>query len=103
VIHKRTGNIIYNGGKDVVVNKVSHAKTDIVDTGKDYILNFWIKKPEWYGGQVNSVSKFQKSGHRIGKKKDNVKTKHQCEITSPKIKTANRFRMLDEDEQFATF
>jgi hypothetical protein len=61
VINKRTGEIISNDGKDVVVNKESLAKTDIVDTGKDYISNFWMKKPDWYEGRMNAVSKFQQT------------------------------------------
>jgi hypothetical protein len=91
VINKKTSKIVYNGGKDVVVNKVSNAKTEIVDTGKDYILNFLIKKPDWYEGAVNTVSKFQQCGHGVWKKEEK------------NVKTSNRFRALDEDEMFATF
>ena len=66
-------------------------KTDIFDTGKDYVLNFWIKKPEWYAGQINTVSKFQQSGHGVWKKEEK------------KVKIPNTFRALDEDEIYATF
>ena len=89
VSNKKTGKVIYNGGGDAVINKVSHAVTKIIDTGKDYIMNMWLKKPEGTEvGSMNRVTTYNQLGHgRWGKE----------------IKIRNKFRELGEDEQVATF
>ena len=43
---KKIGKILYDGGEDVVFNKRSKAVTKIIDHGKDYVINVWLKKPE---------------------------------------------------------
>ena len=89
VINKKTGKLNYNGGGDAVIKKVSHAVTKIIDTGKDYIMNMWLKKPEGTEvGSMDTISTYNQLGHgRWGKE----------------IKTQNRFREMGEDEQVATF
>ena len=93
IVDKRTGKMIYEGGEDVVINKRSKAVTKIIDNGKDYVINMWLKKPEGeHGGSMNTVSKWNQLGHgRWGKQQDN------------KIPISNSFRVLGEDERFATF
>ena len=93
IVDKKTGKIIYEGGEDVVINKRSKAVAKIVDTGKGYVINMWLKKPEEEnGGQMNAVSKWNQLGHgRWGK-----------QLTDP-IPLKNSFRELGEDEQYATF
>jgi len=51
IVDCNTGKTLCKGGEDVIVNKATGTKTKIQDTGKDYILNMWIKKPEAFTRQ----------------------------------------------------
>ena len=42
----RNGNILGRNQDDVIINKNSGVGTKIRDTGKEYLLDMWIKKPE---------------------------------------------------------
>ena len=77
----------------MVINKRSKAVTKIIDNGKDYVINIWLKKPEGEKeGSINAVSKWNQLGHgRWGKQQDS------------QISTKNSFRELEEDERYATF
>ena len=46
IMDRRTGKVLYEGGEDVVISKRSKAVTRIIDNGKDYVINMWLKKPE---------------------------------------------------------
>ena len=46
IVNVKTGKVLTQGGKDVIVNKISGSKTNIIDTGKEYLMNTWIKKPK---------------------------------------------------------
>ena len=86
IVDKNTGKTIATGGKDLIVNKVSGSRTDIIDTGKDYVMNIWIRKPK---GSLNEV-KFNNVGHGIWKK-SNV------------VNTNNRYSALDDSNVYSTF
>ena len=69
------------------------AVTKIIDNGKDYVINIWLKKPKGEdGGSMSTVSKWNQLGHGRWGKKD-----------SDPIPTRNSFRLLEEDEQCSTF
>ena len=42
----RNGNILGRNQDDVIINKNSGVETKIRDTGKEYLLDMWIKKPD---------------------------------------------------------
>ena len=58
ILDKRTGKIIYEGGEDIVLNKRSKAVTKIIDNGKDYVINIWLKKPK---GSLDSIADMEGS------------------------------------------
>ena len=93
IVEKKTGKTIYEDGDDAVINKRSKAVTKIIDNGKDYVINIWLKKPKGEdGGSMSTVSKWNQLGHGRWGKKD-----------SDPIPTKNSFRALEDDEQYATF
>ena len=81
VIDKRTGKIVYEGGKDAIVSNYNYSKTEIMDNGRDYTIDIWMKRPE---------SKWSNTGHGIwSNKSQNSGSQH--------------IRTLREDEIYATF
>ena len=80
VIDKRTGQIVYEGGKDAIVSNHSYPKTEIMDNGRDYTIDIWMRKPEskWNStGHGIWSNKFQKSGPQ------HVRTLREDEIYAP--------------------
>ena len=45
IIDTKTGEKICEGGEDVILNKKSGVKTEIIDTGKEYVMKTWVKRP----------------------------------------------------------
>ena len=89
----KTGKTIYEDGDDAVINERSKAVTKIIDNGKDYVINIWLKKPKGEGGgHISTVSNWNQLGHGRWGKKD-----------SDPIPTKHSFRALEDDEQYATF
>lgn len=84
IVNMKTGKVLTQGGKDIIVNKAAGSKTNIIDTGKEYLMNIWLKKPK---GNLNAVH-YEQVGHGRWNRA---------------IPTHNRFRTLGEDETFATF
>ena len=81
VINKKTGQIVYEGGKDAVVSTTNYQRTNIIDNGRDYTIDIWMRKPE---------SKWSNMGHGIwSNKSQNNGQQH--------------IRTLREDELYAPF
>ena len=52
IINNKTKEILCEGGEDVILNKRSKVKTGIIDTGKEYVMKTWVRKPdETFHGQ----------------------------------------------------
>jgi hypothetical protein len=85
IVDVETGKMVCRGGQDMIVNKANGDKTEIIDSGKDYVINMWLRRPE---GNINSVG----LGH--WKAAGNTKVVH---------KSGNRFIALAEDEAVETF
>ena len=84
IVNKKTGKIVYHGGQDAVVSNHNYSKTDIIDTGKDYIMNMWIKKPD--------KTNWTNEGH--GRWTNN----RLCKNTQQDL-----IRTLRQDEMYSTF
>ena len=80
VIDKRTGRIGYEGGKDAIVSNHNYSKTEIMDNGKDYTIDIWMKKPEL---------KWNNTGHGIWSNKlqgnglQHIRTLREDEVYAP--------------------
>ena len=84
IINIRTGKTLAKGGKNIIVNKGSGSRTDIIDNGRDYIMNIWMKKPK---NNLEHIS-YNNVGHGLWKKT---------------VETRNSFRVLGSDEVYSTF
>ena len=46
IINTKTKEVLCEGGEDVILNTRSKVKTGIIDTGKEYVMKPWVRKPD---------------------------------------------------------
>ena len=56
IVDCNSGKTLCRGGDNVIVDKITGKLTKIKDTGKDYVLNMWVKKPK----EIGKAATFQR-------------------------------------------
>ena len=64
IVNRKTKEVVFRGGKDAVISNGNYTKSEIIDTGKDYVLDIWLRKPE--ERSVNWLS----NGHGVWKRNE---------------------------------
>ena len=59
IINRRTGKVIHTGSDDVIIDKSTGMKTKIRDTGKEYQISTWVRKPDNSQSQAKYRGRFQ--------------------------------------------